>query len=1139
MKIYDFNLYGTSRIKNKILLSMKLTILLLFVAFLSVNASSFAQKNITLNEKNASLQKVLKAIKSQSGYNVFFIQSDLKKANAVNIDIKDMPLAEALNQCFKNQPLTYSIQANTIVVKERPVNIAPVYQPGQSTPINKVIDVIGTILDEIGKGIPGASIKVKGKEQGTMSDENGNFKLAGVAEDAILEISYLGYQTKEIKASATVKVTMVPKSNELSDVVVVAYGTQKKVNLSGAVNTVNTKTIINRPVTSLTNALQGTVPGVAIKSAPGDLGNDLGSINVRGRANLGTSSPLFVVDGVVVTQNDFARINPNDVAAISVLKDASASSIYGARAANGVILVTTKKGNGTPTISYNAYYGRQTATYLPDYTDAYNYAVLRNEAETNLGRTPLYDATALETIKNQSNPDLYPNTDWYALILQKSAPMMEHQISISGGDKTKYYLSGSYFGQNSLIPGKDLKRYSLRANTETQISDKFKIGSNLSFIRDGYNNDNLEIGFTGIGRSIPLSVARQSNGDWGSITAGKENATIAGQNPLRLLEDGGRTNYNTNRFIGNLNGTYTPVKGLDISGLFSYNAYNYFNSSFINTIDPVTGFITKTPLGSTAVLTNQLTEAWQSTSNLLSQVTAGYEKNIDKHYFKVLAGASYEKAQKRTVRVVRKNFPNNDLNAINAGSTLPANTTVTSDLNDGVAGVGESALASVFARLNYAYADKYLFEASARNDASSKFAPGHRAAWYPSASVAWRISQEDFMKSVSAVNELKLRLSAGKLGNINNVGDYDFYDGLNAGTTVILDQSKQDGVTPGRVANPLLSWEKLTTYNAGLDATLFKSFTLQLDVFSRITQDILLPSPNIPAEAGLDDTGSAKQSPSVNLGEVKNNGFELSLNYNGKINDFSYSIGGNVSKIWNKVTDLGGANETAPYDTYYINRIGQPVGSFYMWQAEGLFANQADIDSHAKQANNPKPGDVRYKDQDGNGVIDGNDRIINGNNVPYFTYGLNVTANYKGFDLSVLTQGVSDVKVYLEAEASQGFFNGAGIKNYALGRWTVDNPNPNAAYPRITNDTQNFGLSSFWLFDASYLRVKAITLGYTIPQNILDKAKIKGLRVYASSNNPFTIRGDKRLKDFDPEAPSQRSAYPSLKTFSVGLNLTL
>ncbi|WP_316789354.1 TonB-dependent receptor [Pedobacter frigoris] len=1103
---------------------MKLTAILLFLGLMQVSAIGFSQK-INLKEKNMSLDKVLQSIKRQSGYVFFYNKEDIKQGGNVNINLKNASIEEAMEASMKDLDLTYRIFGSTIIIKKKELSFLDKIVAIFADPIT----IKGSVRDEKGLPISGVNIKVKGTENGGMTDASGTYAVVVADKNAILVFSYLGFESKEVAVGDNTNINVVLKESqeELSEVVVVAYGTQKKVNLSGAVNTVNTKTIVNRPVTSLTNALQGTVPGVAIKSAPGDLGADLGSINVRGRANLGSSSPLFVVDGVVVGQNDFARINPNDVAAISVLKDASSSSIYGARAANGVILVTTKKGNGTPSINYNAYYGSQSATYLPDYTDAYNYAILRNEAETNLGRTALYDAAALAAITSQSNPDLYPNTDWYSLILRKNAPMMEHQLSVSGGDKTKYYLSGAYFGQNSLIPGKDLKRYSLRANTETQISDKFKIGSNLSFIRDGYSNDNLEIGFTGVGRSIPLSVARQSNGEWGSVTAGKENATIASQNPLRLLKDGGRTNYNTNRFIGNLNGTYTPVKGLDISGLFSYNALNQFNSSFINTVDPVIGFITKQPLGSTTIATNQLTEAWQSNSNILAQATASYEKNVEQHYFKVLAGASYEKAENKTISVVRKNFPNNDLSAINAGSTLPANTTASGNS-------GESALASVFARLNYAFADKYLFEASARNDASSRFAPGHRAAWYPSASVAWRISQEDFMKNLTAVNELKIRLSAGKLGNINNVGNYDFYDGLNAGTTVILDQSKQDGVTPGKLANPLLSWEKLTTYNAGLDATLFKSFTLQLDAFSRITNDILLPNPNIPAEAGL---GSGEE-PSVNLGAVKNNGFELSLNYNGKINDFNYSVGGNISKIWNKVTDLGGANETAP-SGYYINRIGQPVGSFYMWQAEGLFVNQADIDGHATQANNPKPGDIRYKDQDGDGDIDGDDRIINGNDVPYFTYGLNLSANYKGFDFSLLTQGVSDVKVYLEAEASQAFFNGAGVKNYVLDRWTVDNPNPNAAYPRVTNNTQNFGMSSFWLFDASYLRVKAITLGYTIPQNILDRAKIKGLRVYASSNNPFTIRGDQRLKDFDPEAPSARSAYPSLKTFSVGLNLTL
>lgn len=331
--------------------------------------------------------------------------------------------------------------------------------------------------------------------------------------------------------------------------------------------------------------------------------------------------------------------------------------------------------------------------------------------------------------------------------------------------------------------------------------------------------------------------------------------------------------------------------------------------------------------------------------------------------------------------------------------------------------------------------------------------------------------------------------------------------------------------------------------NIGLDVNLFKKLSIQVDAFDRLTNDILLPDPTIPTEAGLvSDTDPLKtQYPSINLGQVRNRGFELSLTYNGQINDFKYSIGGNLSKIWNKVVSLGGASETPP-SGYYINRVGQPIGSFYMWQSDGLFASDAEVAQHAFQANGTKAGDIKYVDQNGDNKIDGDDRVIVGNDVPYLIYGLNFSANYKNFDFSVLANGVSDVKVYLENEASQAFFNGAGAKEYVLDRWTAANPNPNAAYPRVLvsgDNTQNLKQSDFWLFNADYLRIKSLTLGYSLPKSVLDKIKIRGLRIYASSNNPFTIRGDKRLKDFDPEAASQRAAYPQLKTYSFGINLTL
>ncbi|WP_202986158.1 SusC/RagA family TonB-linked outer membrane protein [Pedobacter gandavensis] len=1000
------------------------------------------------------------------------------------------------------------------------------------------ITVHGTVTDNKGESIPGVSIKIKGTTRGTVADAQGKYTIVAPETSSILVFSYLNYTTKEVVVGnrTTINVSLVEAPESLTEVVVVGYGTQKKVNLSGAVNTVATKTITNRPVTSLTNALQGTVPGMAIISRPGDVGGDIGSVNIRGRGNLGTSSPLYVVDGIPVGSGDFARINPNDVESISVLKDASSSAIYGSRAAYGVILVTTKKGkDGKMSINYNAYYGLQSALILPNWLGSYDYATLRNEAALNAGKKVIYTPEALDKIKNHSDPDNFPDNDWYDLTLDKTAPMMEHSINISGGGVTKYFLSGSYFDQNSLNPGKNLKRYTLRSNTESQVTEKFKIGSNISFIRDALDNKNGSTNFLSLNRVVPLLVNKQSNGEWGSVNGGVIDGTLAANNPVRTLQEGGRNSYNYSRLLSGVNGTYTPVKGLDISGLVSYNYYNSVVSAFTNTMDPINNFFTGKPISGTGVAVNQLDESWFNSGKFLAQATASYEKSIDKHYAKLLVGSSYEDYKDKSIRVIRKNFVNNDLNAINAGSADPLNTTSSGSIN-------ENAFESVFGRFNYAYNDRYLFEASMRVDGSSQFAPGHRWGAYPSFSGGWRISQEDFMKSIGWISELKLRGSWGKLGNVSNVGNYDFYDGLKTGTAVILDESKQDGVWPGKLANPTLSWEKVTMTNIGIDAGLFHNkLSFQIDAFDRMTNGILLVNPSLPDEAGL----TPDLSPSVNLAKVQNRGFEFSLNHSSHIGEFNYSIGGNFSRIWNKVIDLGGQGDQI--NGNYINRVGLPIGSFYMWEAEGLFADANDVKNHAVQSVNTKPGDIKYKDVSGpngvpDGIIDGDDRKIMGGDVPYISYGLNLSASYKNFDFSVLGQGVSGVKVYLDSEASQAFFNGAGVKQYQLGRWTTENPNPNAAYPRLlqsADNTQNLKQSSFWLFDADYFRIKSVTLGYTLPKNVIQPLHIQNLRFYVSSNNLLTIRGDKRLKDFDPEMASTRASYPQTKTISFGINLTL
>ncbi|UFH36912.1 SusC/RagA family TonB-linked outer membrane protein [Flavobacterium acetivorans] len=995
--------------------------------------------------------------------------------------------------------------------------------------------ITGTVFDQNGETLPGANIVVKGTTISTQTNIDGTFTIEVPDNATILIVSFVGLDDQEVAIKNTpLRITLKQGGQKLEEVVVVGYGKQKKVNLSGAVNTVNTKTLANRPVTSLTNALQGSVPGVNILGRPGDVGNDMGSINIRGRGNLGASEALYVVDGVPVSSGDFSRINPNDVESISVLKDASASAIYGSRAAYGVILVTTKKGKeGKMAINYNTYYASQSAIVLPKWLGAYDYATLRNEAASNAGKSLLYSASDLQKIKDKSDLDFFPDTDWYGEVLRASAPMSEHQLSISGGGDTRYFLSGSAFKQNSLLPGKDLKRYSFRSNIESKVTEKFKIGTNISFIRDGFDNNKGDISFVSLNRMVPLMVLKQSNGNWGSINGGKIDGTLAKDNPMRSLEEGGRSEYNTNRFLGSLNATFTPITGLDITGQFSYNYYNSFNSSFENEMTPILNFNTGAPITGTGTSPNKLTESWSNSGSLLAQLVVSYEKNVGKHFGKVLVGTSFEDNKSRSIGVIRKSFVTNGLNSINAGSTDPLNTTI----DPKKSGIAENAFQSVFGRFNYGYDDKYLFESSLRVDESSRFAPGHRRGVFPSFSGAWRVSQEEFMESVDWVSELKFRASWGKLGSVSNVGNYDFYDGLTTGVGAILDQGKQDGVFLGKLANPNLSWEKVDMTNIGLDLGLWRNkLNLQLDVFERMTNGILLTNPSLPDEAGLD--GSLR--PSVNLAKVQNKGIELSLTHNNHIGDFNFSVGGNLSRIWNKVVDLGGQGDQI--NGNWINRVGQPIGSFYMLEADGLFASDQEVAAHAFQANNTKAGDIKYKDQNGDNKIDGNDRVVMGADVPYITYGINITANYKNFDFSLLGQGVADVKVYLNDEASQAFFNGAGVKEYMLDRWTVDNPNPNASYPRLlssADNTHNARQSSFWLFDASYFRVKSLSFGYNCPESLTSKINVQGIRVYVSSNNPFTLRGDKRMKDFDPETASVRGTYPQLKTFSLGLNISL
>ena len=990
----------------------------------------------------------------------------------------------------------------------------------------------------------GVTIRVKGTAKSTSSDGDGQFSIDAKNGDVLL-INSIGYKSQEITVtSSVVNINLVSDNETLEEVVVVAYGTQKKVNMTGSVATITPKQLAERPVTSLQNALQGISPGVTVLSRPAEVGrsssgasSNSGSITVRGRSNLGSPSPMFIIDGIPATSAEFSALSPNDISSMSVLKDAASASLYGSRAANGVILVTTKRGGGErAVIGFNANYGFQSATFLPEYADAVSYAELYNKAMLNVGKTATFTPEVIEKFKNQSEPDLYPNNNWYDEVLKHTAPQRELGLNVNAPGKiTNYYLGLNYFDQQSLVPGRKQDRVNMKLNTNTTvIKDLLTFNTNMSFLKQDFDRTGSAISWVEMGRALPFTAIRQSDGSWGSISNGKPNATIAKNNQLRAITEGGRGNNRDNYLQLAANASLTPLEGLSIDGSMSLKYTNTNSFDFINRTDPVINFITKEPMPSTVNAINELKEYWGKRQELLLQGTVNYERTFGDHFGKVTVGASQESNVYREAFLGRKNFVTNDASTIiNGDSGMPS-----SD-DTGLANrttQDEWALRSVFGRFNYSYKDKYLFEANLRMDNSSRFAPEVRKATFPSFSAGWNVNKESFMENVKWIDLLKLRGSYGSLGNQDAVPIGNYYNLLDRFSAYSFDGTAVDGLEQLYGANRLALWEKVTMSNVGIDATfLGGKFNLVADYFVKKTDDILLQS--APLFIGGFDK---KHSPFYNQGATQNKGIEISLTYNGKIGDeFTYSLSGNISKIKNKIISLGEVNEIV--DSYYINRVGGSVGDYYGYKTAGLFTSQSEIDEHADQSSlggATKVGDIKYVDINGDKIVDAKDRTILGNDVPWFNYGFNVRAAYKNFDLDVLTYGVGGVKTYLENEASQPFFNGANIKRSWVDGWSEENNKADAPFPRITltgDAPQNYKTSDFWLFSGNYFRIRAITVGYTFPKEVLSHMKMSQLRLFASSTNPFTFMADKRLGDYDPETGSGRASYPGIKTISIGL----
>jgi len=1099
---------------------LALPVIMILFILLPVRANTQGISKISLKGKNITIATLFKTIKKQTGLTVFYSNKLLDDTEKITVDFNQTELAEVLNTTLKSKGLSWVIKEKYIVLQKAVAPAVPVDNKADQGAVNNARQKIGgTVTDASGVAMPGVGIKVKETNAGTVTDQNGRYSIEANSGNT-LQFSYVGYTMQEILVGnqTSINVKLQADDTDLTEVVVVGYGTQKKVNLTGAVSMVSGKDLAARPMGQTSAALQGMAPGVTIRQSSGRPGGDGGQIRVRGIGTMGNSDPLVMIDGI---EGSINNIDPNLIESISILKDAASASIYGSRAANGVILVTTKRANTDQiSISYNNYIGWQDPTNMPKLVNALDYMLLINEAYANTGRTPLYSDELIQKYREQNgvSSDLYPNTDWQKETLTGSGLQQSHFLTIQGGTQ-KVKLLGSFglLDQKGIIENSNFKRYTIRNNADIAFSDKLKARVDLQFV----NAITTEPAAT----SDPNTSASGEIFQWmNGIPANQIGITEKGQwgvgwngvNPISASRDGGT--YRIRGPFGSLNAivNYKPVEWLEAEVAYSPKYALSSNKRFRKSIQSYL------PNGGLSFLTPALTSLTENQSqsffnNMRATLTAS--KTFNDHSLKFLVGGSREDYYSEWIQGYRDTYILPEYPILNGGSAL--NQTATGSAE-------EWALQSLFSRFNYTYKGKYLFEVNARYDGSSRFSTGNKYGFFPSASAGWRISEENFFSGLkNTINEAKLRLSWGRLGN-QLIGTYPSTTALELESTA-LGKQIVNTATLNKMANKDISWEATEEKNIGIDLTLFNNLSITADYYNRRTKGILLEL-DVPLIVGL-------KAPFQNAGVVDNKGWELGIVYKGNVKDFNYNVSFNLSDVKNTVVDMKGINQAARLQ---VNREGYSIGSLFGYEAQGFFTSDAEVAAHAKQFGTVKAGDIKYKDQNGDGLITESDKIIIGSVIPRFTFASNIGASYKGIDFSMLLQGVGK---------ANGYVNGPGVLPFNVGgalggtireenkdRWSPENPG--AKYPRLAfGESNNEQASSFWMRDASYLRIKNIQIGYTLPANVIKKLSINRLRVFANGSNVASF--DRFLSGYDVEAPvGSGSVYPQIKLYSFGLEAT-
>jgi TonB-linked SusC/RagA family outer membrane protein len=1089
------------------------TFLLMVCVFCSYAGNAHSQNaKVSIRMNNVKLDKILNEIENQTDY-LFIYNNQVDINKITSVKVKNEAVAQVLDRILSGTGINYELEGTHIILTTEAIKDLHAQQQAKT--------VTGTVTDVSGEPIIGANIRIKGTTTGTITDIDGNFSIEAEPQ-SVIEVSYIGYLTQEtvINNQKSIRFLLKEDTKTLDEVVVIGYGVQKKADLTGSVANINTEKLNTQSNANIGQALQGKIAGVDIVSQGGAPGSGT-RIMVRGIGTLNNASPLYIVDGMYM--NSIDHINPNDIASIDVLKDTSSAAIYGSRAANGVIIVTTKEGSNTegkPIIDLSVNLGISTASKFLDMLDAKGWAEVTTIARQAIGKPALDMATDLAN---------KPDNDWQDIMF-RPALMQNYNLSVKGGGKYSTYYTGlGYFNQDGIVKGTNYQRYNIQSKNDYKRGI-FSAGTNLiiSFSHDKPLHQELRGGMIGtILQSVPTLEKYDDTREGGY--GGTYGDVVNIPHPLAIIDDNIMDRYNENvKIFANLYAQIELFKGLkyklNLTPDFSFERYkNYLN---------------KYDFGLATNSITQLTERQRRRRNILVENLLTFDRTFGEHKISALAGYTYQDSRFRHIQAYGEGLPQG-LEEIDAATTNRS--------NEGNS--WRSVLTSILGRVFYSYQNKYLFTATIRRDGSSKFGKNNRYGYFPSFSLGWNVAEEKFMENVHWLDQLKLRGGYGVLGN-QEIDNYQYSSTITTGINYPDGNGGLlQGAFPKNFANPDIKWEETAMTNVGIDFMAFNNrLSLTADYYVKNTKDILLTVP-IPISSG------GANDPIRNAGKIRNNGFEFNLGWMDQPNpDISYGINliGSFNK--NKVIAMGSESgsikggSTNQNITTSETKAGYPIGGYWLISTAGYFNSQEEVDAYAKDGKKiqpaAEPGDIKFVDANNDGVINDDDRVFQGSPFPDFTFALNGNMRYKNFDLSIGLQGVLGNKIYnATRQTLEDVTKGSNFLASCLDYWTPENKN--ASHPRLTWDDPNRNTraeSDRYLENGSYLRLRSVQLGYTFPQTWF-KGAIQHARVYINAENLFTITS---YSGYSPDVNADNAnyrgfdnfIYPTNRTFMLGLNVT-